>query len=150
MILEALVIVFGTVLFTIIWPLLAVVMAVVVIPTLRKVLGNSFADATTTLVSWIDDRACLAKDKALSLYRGFKQRVLGMNTTWTVNGLTADETTQIVIAQDGGQFEIATSRRTIPYEKLPAKVREEHNRLGVSQVTHDLGDGLDGLIAECG
>ena len=131
------------------WTYIVELFRKVIIPALRKGLGNQVADAVATIFSWLDDPASIGRGAMLDAWRLFKLRVLGIKTTWKVERDTAVETTatKYLLPETGHEDEIKAMRR-VPREQLPREIRAETIRMGTDVAELDMMEALKQRVKE--
>jgi hypothetical protein len=144
----------------------------VIIPMIRKGLGNQVADAVATIVSWLDNPVSIVRGAVLDAWRQFKSGVLGIKTTWKTKRGRAIETTEVIYLLDNGETgnrtttsegtpsrlatarldngeaEIQTTIRGVPREKLPPEIRAKMVRLGTDVAELDMMEALERRVKE--
>jgi hypothetical protein len=134
---------------TVMWPYITELFSRVIIPTIRKILGDQVADAVAAIVSWVDNPVSVGRGALLDAWRRFKSRVLGIKTTWKVERDTAVETTEkYLLHENGREVEVMTSTRRVPRENLPSEIRARMMRMGTDVAELDVAGALQQQVAE--
>jgi hypothetical protein len=144
----------------------------VIIPMIRKGLGNQVADAVATIISWLDNPVSIVRGAVLDAWQQFKSGVLGIRTTWKMDRARAVETTEVIYLLDkgeagtrtmtsegmpsisasarldNGEAEIQTTIRRVPREKLPPEIRAKMMRLGTDVAELDMMEALERRVKE--
>lgn len=119
------------------WPTIRSALSRAVIPHIRKLLGDKFADPLVTIVSWLDEKIRGVRRGFKKSLKFLKENVLGIRTVYTrVPGSRVVEGTQTVDI-DGGEEVIRIKKPSaVPFGELPAAWQ---NKLlqGESSVTVD-------------
>jgi hypothetical protein len=125
----------------VIWPYIADLFARVVIPFIRKTLGNTIAEPVATLLTWVDRPASVARAKVMSGWRFFRANVLGIKTTYRkTSATTALEKTETWLLHPSkpGLVNHQAEEREIAYEDLPQEIRNQMNRQNITSGVLDI------------
>jgi len=150
MLLETIIII--TLLSTIvIWPYIVDLFARVVIPFIRKTLGDTIAEPVATLLTWVDRPASVARAKVTTGWRFFRATVLGIKTTYRkTSATTALEKTETWLLHPSkpGIVNHHAEEREIAYEDLPQEIRDKMNRQGITGGELNLKEVVEKRVQE--
>ena len=115
-----------------------------VIPTVTKILGDTIGGALASLLSYVETPITKLRASLARLWRTVTERILGIKTTYKVQGSEVIENTDVFLLPktDGDQVEVVTQRRKLTYDMLPQSIRSRMYRQNTN--TAEL-DGLEAL-----
>lgn len=108
------------------WNYVRSTFARLIIPCIRRLLGDSIADSIGMIFSWIDEPVTKTRRVARQLFATFKRQVLGMHTNFywrDAATIEARTTSHLCKAETGEIFEQITVT-TISPEDLPREIRD--------------------------
>jgi hypothetical protein len=124
----------------VLWHHIVNVFASYIIPFLRRHIGDTVADGVASMVAWVDRKVVLARNAVATLWRVFKERILGIKAVYRKTSATKASVETISTIRTG-QREVKRERVTeeeVPLDELPDEVREQIIRNPLAPVEVDL------------
>ncbi len=135
------------------WHYIVAVFADHIIPFFRSKLGGTIgpaiADGLANLIGWLDGKVTLVRSVVASVWRLFKQRVLGMKATYRkITPTTATVDTEATLAPGtSGKRILRVKEREVPLSDLPDEVRQQLEQ-GATTVEVDVAATVARRVAD--
>lgn len=109
---------------------------------LESKFGTEKCDGYVKFILWLDGKVTLARKQIINGYRWFRENVLRIKETYHKTGSGYVKTTETILAGNGVNEapQRVVTEETIPWEELPAPVREAMVRQNTEEAEMDVMD----------
>ena len=132
------------------WSYLRELFASSIIPCLRRVLGDTLADAVADVFVWLDGGVTRTRATVSRVLESFRTKVRGIKSTftWTSPGEVTAKSS-ICLQKDSGKGRtMATSVRRIAFNDLPPEIKRAMVTRGIRQVEMDAKKAFEARVEE--